>query len=142
MQIYQKACKGKNKQEINIALKYTSVKDGKAYNNNGLHALHVNTIKDEAGKTIGVIKKMYGHRASVFPCGIKLYYVSCYEKNIPSHTKASILSLKVRQEWYIANLSFATSWDIISLTTPFNNKNMTLRDAIMKKKGQRRSTFL
>ena len=132
MQIYQKACKGKNKQEINIALKYTSVKDGKAYNKNGLHALHVDTIKDEAGKTMGVIKQMYRHGATVFPYGIKLRYVPCYDKNIPSHTKASILSLKLRQEWYISNLSFAASWDILSLTTLFNNKNMTLRDTIME----------
>ena len=45
---------------------------------------------------MGMIEQMYGYGATVFPYGIKLRYVPCFDKNISS----SIISLKIRQERY------------------------------------------
>ena len=43
----------------------------------------------------------------------------------------NIIALRDKQDWFLSSLTYATTWDISSLTRTFGNDNMTLREAIM-----------
>ena len=125
---------------VNIALKNTAIKDGSVWKPNAkkfpVRAVHVEVTKEDAEKAKGVLEKMYGKNATNHPCGIRLQYVPNLDRTIPTHTKHNIISLKLKQEWYLASISYATSWDIATLTKETGEKKLSLRDMIMAIKSK------
>ena len=79
-----------------IALIFSAVKDGTAYDTNRKYlpkALHIDCPKYQVHNTQKLLPRTCGRSSTAFPLGMIMRYIKVHERDIQSHLQQDILKL-------------------------------------------------
>ena len=114
--------KTKKWDSVPFALTYTNIRDGKNFkskssNDKAVKAVHVEVATCDAERIKLLFSKIYGSTVNSFPLQMRMRYVLSVKTNTNSKTKAQILKLRNKQDWFLGSITHAQSWESKPSTT-------------------------
>ena len=128
-----------------IALVFSAVKDGTAYDQNRKDlpkALHIDCPKDQIHNTQKLLSHTYGRSSTSFPLGIRMRYVKVHERDIQSHLRQDILKLRSKQDWFLHSIAHGTSWEFTTIDNMSKSDKFNLRQTLMQLKTKDEKAYL
>ena len=130
-------------------LAYAAVKDGNKWTpakkkEKPIKAIHIEVQKSNISKAKNMFSVIYGSSAKTFPLSIKMRYVPSILPSTNTRTKRQIQDLRKKQEWYIASITHAQTWDIQHLDKVIDPNTKSLRELMtaFKTKDKESPLFL
>ena len=132
---------------VPFALTYTNIRDGKNFkskssNDKAVKAVHVEVATCDAERIKLLFSKIYGSTVNSFPLQMRMRYVLSVKPNTNSKTKAQILKLRNKQDWFLGSITHAQSWDIQTLDDVTTPNTKSLRTFLMHIKTMDKASTL
>ena len=132
---------------VQFALVQAAVKDGSKWsptrkNEKPVKAIHIEVKKDDIREAKNMFSAIYGASAKSFPLDIRMRYVPSILPSTNTRTKKQIQDLRKKQEWFLASITHAQTWDIQYLDKVISPNTKSLREMMMNFKTKDKTSPL
>jgi len=128
---------------VQVANRFRVIEDGKKQEKNvkldpnapkpplAIKALHVEIDKLNQAVNCSQIEQLYSSKATIFPLGIKMWFVCDFCLLTNSQAKAKAECLKVHQEQFLNQMETCLTWEVTTLDLEDHTTEATLHQMIM-----------